>query len=929
MTGEKILIIEDEQDIAQLMMVLMQERGYQTMVAFDGAKGLKLALNERPDLILLDMRLPKMDGMQVLYRLHQHQANIPVVIVTAWGSEELAVRALRMGVKDYVNKPFDSKELLIAVERALVEGRLRRERDELTEKLLSSNQQLERRVQQLTALHEVGQALGSTLDPDELHTAILREACRVLEVDEASFFLLDEQSGSLVFRSGTGKGAEKLIGRQMALGEGIAGWVAEHAEALLVREAQSDPRFSPVFDGLTGTVTESLLCVPLMIKGRVIGVMEALNKPPPGFSEEDLAMLRSLAAVVAVSVENARLHRQTEMRLAQTKRAYGEIRALQEITGVMLSTLDLGEVLDRIVHSVVSGLGYSTAMLAEYDEQKRSLPVRAIVADPALIKAGEGLTGLRVLDTYVTMDQTENLAVRAALAGKIEITHSLYDLFRPWVTPETAETIQEAAGLHTLATIPLLTKGRLVGNLFAGSSKSQLSTTDLDSLRTLANQAAIAIENARLYQDLRESWDQLAERSEALEKRLSELSRLQQIAIELGKVTIGADVRDVYRQLTQQAATLLETKSSAILLFDPERQELICQEPAFGVPDDVTRTYRISLTKDRAAWDAWLSRAVWESGATFVINDVATEPLVRSLGLEELAQRMGLRSTLLSMLHVEGLPIGVLQVSDKLDGSTFSPDDERVLEIFASQSAIAIQNARYLQDVRAYQEQQVEAERMAVIADIAGNMVHRINNTVGAIRPLVQQIEMKSERDTLDADYLREKLGQIRESADSALDLARQLCWRFESVPAQPIDVNASIAAAWAGLKAPVGVEVKFEYGDHLPPVKATEQLDEVFRNLMSNALDAMAQNGGLLLVRSQRLDDRRIEVMVKDTGPGMPPEVRERIFRVGVTTKPGGIGYGLWWSRLFLRRFGGDMMLDSQRGRGCVFTVVLSINEE
>jgi GAF domain-containing protein/DNA-binding NarL/FixJ family response regulator len=928
-TGEKILIIEDEQDIAQLMMVLMQERGYQTIVAFDGAEGLKLALNERPDLILLDMRLPKMDGMQVLYRLHQRQANIPVVVVTAWGSEELAVQALRMGVKDYVNKPFDSKELLVTVERALAEGRLRRERDELTEKLLISKQQLERRVYQLTALHEVGQALASTLDPDELHKVILREACRVLEVDEASFFLLDEQSGALVYRSGTGRGAETLIGRQMALGQGIAGWVAEHAESLLVREAQSDPRFSPIFDGLTGAVTESLLCVPLLTKGRVIGVMEALNKPQPGFTEDDLAILRSLAAMVAVSVENARLHRQTEMQLVQTKRAYGEIQALQEITGVMLSTLDLGEVLDRIVHSVVSGLGYSTAMLAEYDEQKRSLPVRAIVADSALIKAGEGLTGLRVLDTYVTMDQTENLAVRAALAGRIEVTHSLYDLFRPWVTPETAEAIQEAAGLHTLATIPLLTKGRLVGNLFAGSSKSQLAVTDLDSLQTLANQAAIAIENARLYQDLRESRDQVAERSEALEKRLSELSRLQQMAIELGKVTIGADVRDVYKRLTQQAATLLETESSAILLFDPERRELICQEPAFGVPNDVIRAYRISLAKDRAAWDAWLSRAAWESGATLVINDVATEPLVRSLGLEELAQRMELHSTLLSMLHVGGQPIGVLQVSDKRDGSTFSPDDERVLEIFASQSAIAIQNARYLQDVRAYQEQQVETERMAVIADIAGNMVHRINNTVGAIRPLVQQIEMKSERGKLDQGYLRDKLGRIRESADFALDLARQLRWPFESVPAQPIDVNASIAAAWADLKTPVGVEVNFEYDEHLPPVKATGQLDEVFHNLMSNALDALAPKGGLLLVRSQRLDDRRIEVTVKDTGPGIPPEIREKIFRVGVTTKPGGIGYGLWWSRMFLRRLGGDMVLESQRDQGCVFTVILPINEE
>jgi GAF domain-containing protein/DNA-binding NarL/FixJ family response regulator len=922
MAGEKILIIEDERDIATMIDTLMQESGYQTVVAYNGVKGLELALHERPDLILLDMRLPQMDGMQILYKLHEHQTSIPVVMVTAWGSEELAIQALRMGVKDYVKKPFDPQDLLDVAERALAEGRLRRERDELTKQLLISNQKLERRVHQLTALYEVGQALAATLDLDELLNVILQEACRVLEVKEASFFLLAEQGGELVFRAGTGEEAKKLVGLRLAPGQGIAGWVAQHGEPLLVRQAQSDPRFSPLFDEITGLVTESVLCVPLMIKGRVIGVVKALNKPQAGFTEDDLAMLRSLAASAAVSIENAQ-------QLAQTTQAYSEIRALQETSGALLSSLDLQEVLTQIVNSVVSGLGYHAAMLAEYDEQNQALPVRAIAADPVLVEDLEELVGLRVLETYVTMDQTENLAVRAALVGKIKVSHHLYDLFRPWVTPEMAAMIQAAAGLHTMATIPLLSKGRLVGNLFAGSSKSQLSETDLDSLQTLANQAAIAIEKARIHQNLRESRDQVAEHSEALEKRFSELSRLQQMAIELTKGTIGADLQEVYRRLTEQTATLLEAKSSAILLFDPERLELICQEPAFGVPTDIIHDYRIPLSQDWAAWEAWSSRAAWESGGTLVINDVANAPLVWALGLEKLAQRMGLRSTLLCMLRVGGEAIGVLQVSDKRDGSDFTPDDERVLEIFTSQSAIALQNARYLQAMRVYQEQQVEAERMAAIADVAGNMVHRINNTVGAIRPLIQQIEMKVDQGKLDEEYLQEKLVGIRESADHTLEVARQIRRPFELAPLQPIDVNESIATAWADLKTPVGVQATIEYGENLPPVKATRQLDEVFRNLMKNALDAMAQEGGLLLVRSRRLNDRQVEVMVKDTGPGIPPELRDKIFRMGTTTKPGGMGYGLWWSRMFLRRLGGDIVLQSQEGRGCVFTVTLPINEE
>jgi DNA-binding response OmpR family regulator len=306
---EKILIIEDEQDLVELMDRIMQASGYQTIVARDGVEGQRLALQEQPDLILLDLRLPKKGGLEVLKDLYRYQVNVPVVVVTAWRTETLVIEALRLGVKDYITKPFAMEEMVDVVKRALNEGRLRRERDALTRQLQISNRELEQRVRQLTALYEAGQAVVSTLDLDEVLDVILREASRVLGVSVTSILLLDERTGELVFSSGTGKEAAMLINRRLALGQGVAGWVAERGEPLLIHDARSDPRYSPVFDEITGVVTESILCVPLVVKGRVIGVVEALNKPYPGFAEDDLSMLRSLATLAAVSVENARLYR--------------------------------------------------------------------------------------------------------------------------------------------------------------------------------------------------------------------------------------------------------------------------------------------------------------------------------------------------------------------------------------------------------------------------------------------------------------------------------------------------------------------------------------------------------------------------------------------------------------------------------------------
>jgi DNA-binding response OmpR family regulator len=311
MARERILIVEDERDLAQLMDKVMTQNGYETSLAYDGVTGLSLALEEQPDLIILDLRLPKMHGMQILHRLREHQRSVPVVIVTAGSSEELAIEALRLGVRDYIRKPFALQELLDAVERALSEERLRRERAMLTEQVLVSNQELERRVGQLTALHEVGQALVSTLDLDELLDVVLREASQVLKVNVTSIFLLDKETGELVFRSGTGADASIPGSLRLATGQGIAGWVAQHGEPLLVHDAQSDPRFSPAFDEMMGFVTRSILCVPLMVKGRVIGVVEALNKPQPGFTEDDIAILRLLAASAAVCIDNTQLFEET------------------------------------------------------------------------------------------------------------------------------------------------------------------------------------------------------------------------------------------------------------------------------------------------------------------------------------------------------------------------------------------------------------------------------------------------------------------------------------------------------------------------------------------------------------------------------------------------------------------------------------------
>ena len=110
-----VLIVDDEKNIVNILKFNLQKEGYQTLEAYDGETGLALALQKNPDLILLDVMLPKMIGWDVCKKLRQSGSNIPVIILTAREEEEDKVLGLEIGADDYITKPFSTRELMARV----------------------------------------------------------------------------------------------------------------------------------------------------------------------------------------------------------------------------------------------------------------------------------------------------------------------------------------------------------------------------------------------------------------------------------------------------------------------------------------------------------------------------------------------------------------------------------------------------------------------------------------------------------------------------------------------------------------------------------------------------------------------------------------------------------------------------------------------
>jgi signal transduction histidine kinase len=183
---------------------------------------------------------------------------------------------------------------------------------------------LQEQISHLRAMLEISRILNSTLDHSRLLRIIVRSATQVVDCEDSSILLIDARTGELRFEACAGLEEQATQPIVVPMDASIAGWIARHNKPLIISDVHSDPRFFEQADDVTGFPTRSVLGVPMSSKGRVIGVLEAVNKREGEFSDEDVERLAVLAAQAAVAIENARLH--TEL-----QRAYEELNELDRL----------------------------------------------------------------------------------------------------------------------------------------------------------------------------------------------------------------------------------------------------------------------------------------------------------------------------------------------------------------------------------------------------------------------------------------------------------------------------------------------------------------------------------------------------------------------------------------------------------------------
>jgi signal transduction histidine kinase len=192
------------------------------------------------------------------------------------------------------------------------------------------------RNREMTFLREASRALGASLDPQEVLAETLARANELLDVEAASLALVDPQTGRITFELAIGGGDKEIEGMRLEPGEGIVGHVIQEDRSLFIPDVAADPRWHAGVDSVSGFQTRSILCVPLRVKGQVIGALEALNKRAGPFTEHDLRLFSSLADLAAQSIENARLYAQIRRSAKRLEAAYNEVQKLDELKSAFI-----------------------------------------------------------------------------------------------------------------------------------------------------------------------------------------------------------------------------------------------------------------------------------------------------------------------------------------------------------------------------------------------------------------------------------------------------------------------------------------------------------------------------------------------------------------------------------------------------------------
>jgi GAF domain-containing protein/ActR/RegA family two-component response regulator len=746
------------------------------------------------------------------------------------------------------------------------------------------------RLRETSTLLAVGRVLSQ---PDAGRDAMRRvaaEVARAFGADMVGAYLLDERKERLVAAGGYHVPKDLLpFFQQRPLVLGDFPWLLEswrQGRAAWSSDVPNDPRFDRGW--VENLPAHSVLFVPTLARGEPVGGLFLVWwHAGRTFERAEIRLVEGVAAQVGLAMENADLARQTQVKLAETQ-------ALLSVSRALSSTLDFQALLRHFLRAVATTLGADCVGSWLVQEDGEWLEPAAGYRVPP-----ERLAAFR--EFRVSLLKHPFYAQAGRTRRPVFTSDAMHDSRIP-------ATIREQGPHRSQLFVPVVVKDRMIGAFAAvwWQTPREFSEDEIALMEAIANQAGVALENGRLFEENRQRLEELLV--------LHDLSRAV-----TGQLERGAIVDAVHRHI----ARVLDARNLVVIVRDAEREELEVVLRLTDGADDPRPPRRYPLG------DIGLMSVVLATSRPVRTDDYAAECARHGVepiqGAAELRHWLGVPMTageqVLGVIVLRGGP------------RPFRAADERLLLNIGHLAALALRSVRLFEErTRAYgelaaaQDQLVRTEKLRALGEMASGVAHDFNNLLASVLGRAQLL-MRRVQDPRQLQWLR----VIERSALDGAQTVRRL-QEFTRIrrdqPMVPLDVTQLVRDAlditqsrWREEPVSRGVviEVRTELAPVPPILGDAAELREALTNLILNAVDAMPTGGTLGLVTTA--GDDHVEIAVSDTGVGIPPAVREKIFDPFFTTKgPHGTGLGLSLTYGIVARHGGSVSVDSEEGRGSTF---------
>ncbi len=302
-SGDRILLVENDPEISDLIArQALKSMGYQVDVVSDSSSAIKLSLQTPPDLIIADLNLPGLSTKDLLVALSAQGVNTPLLVIASKGQENDVIQAFRLGAADYLMWPARDAEVVSAVERVLRGVHDIRDRQRLDLKLSETNQELQRKIREMTAIINIGKAVISINDQRFLFQKIVDGAAQVARAEVAWLLVREQESKAFLLTAHRGLPDVWSKKMNMPLEDGISGLVALSGETLAIAG-------DPLLKFRIANLGRSACAVPIKVQNEVIGMLIVVRKEAQPFDRIEQTLLEAVTDYASISLVNARLFR--------------------------------------------------------------------------------------------------------------------------------------------------------------------------------------------------------------------------------------------------------------------------------------------------------------------------------------------------------------------------------------------------------------------------------------------------------------------------------------------------------------------------------------------------------------------------------------------------------------------------------------------